>query len=212
MEDKVLPLKAISVPSLANRTLEGLVIALHGWGANAQDMLPMVDALQQPNYRYLLPDAPLPHPQVPGGRMWYDLEDKRYSGIQASRRQLEDWLMTLPEQTQIPLERTVVVGFSQGGAMALDVGLSLPVAGLVSLSGYLHGSPRLHRNRIPSVAIAHGCQDTIVPLALARQARDTLTALKVAVQYREFDMGHEVQPMVVNFVREFLQARLGASF
>lgn len=144
--------------------------------------------------------------------MWYDLEDKQYSGIQASRRQLEDWLMTLPEQTQIPLERTVVVGFSQGGAMALDVGLSLPVAGLVSLSGYLHGSPRLHRNRIPSVAIAHGCQDTIVPLALARQARDTLTALKVAVQYREFDMGHEVQPMVVNFVREFLQARLGASF
>ncbi|HAA33061.1 MAG TPA: serine esterase, partial [Cyanobacteria bacterium UBA8553] len=53
------------------------------------------------------------------------------------------WLKSLQDTTGIPLESTILSGFSQGAAMALDVGLMLPLAGLVSLSGYLPSKPKL---------------------------------------------------------------------
>ena len=89
--------------------------------------------------------------------------------------------------------------------MTLDVGLNLPLAGLVCLSGYLHTVSEEATNRsFPPVLIVHGRQDSIVPLSAAVKARDTLSSLGVAVQYQEFDMGHEVTPAVLNVMRSFV--------
>jgi hypothetical protein len=45
--------------------------ALHGWGANAADLVGLAPYLGLTNFSMVFPDAPWPHPQVPGGRMWY---------------------------------------------------------------------------------------------------------------------------------------------
>ena len=89
-----------------------------------------------PEYQFLFPDAPYSNSYR--GRMWYSLRNQDYQGLTASRQQLTDWLKSLESTTGVPLSRTILAGFSQGGAMTLDVGITLPLAGLVCLSGYLH--------------------------------------------------------------------------
>ena len=153
----------------------------------------------------VFPNAPFPHYQVPGGRAWYALEQQGYPGLPESRQILIDWLRSLEATTQIPLSRTVLAGFSQGGAMTLDVGLQLPVAKLCSLSGYLHSSPHRSENP-PSTLLIHGRQDTIVPLSAARQAKQQLEAVGGSVDYQEFEMGHEISPEALEVFQAFLKS------
>lgn len=197
-------IQSISNSPKTNQTPKGLIILLHGWGANANDLEDLAPMLDLPDYRFEFPDAPFPHPMVSWGKMWYDLESAKYEGLPTSRELLIKWLASLETETGIPLERTILAGFSQGGAMTLDVGLTLPLAGLVSMSGYLHSRPQLSRENVPPVLMVHGRQDPVVPLEAAKRSLDSLTAAGVQVQYQEFDMGHEIRPQVVKLVRTFI--------
>ncbi|MFP4104442.1 alpha/beta hydrolase [Coleofasciculus sp.] len=109
----------------------------------------------------------------------------------------------------IPLSRTILSGFSQGGAMALDVGLRLPCMALVSMSGYWHDSVQLTRESLPPVLIVHGRQDPVVPISKARQVRDNLKALGITVTYQEFDMAHQILPEELMLVRRFVLDVIG---
>lgn len=138
--------------------------------------------------------------------MWYDLrEGSKYDGLAESRQQLTEWLGSLAASTGVPFSRTVLAGFSQGAAMTLDVGLSLPLAGLVALSGYLHPIAKVLSQDIPPVLIVHGRQDQVVLVKAAQQARDTLIEVGATVQYHELDMRHEIQPAVLGLIRNFVQ-------
>ena len=203
---KLLSLKAISIPPANGNPPTGLFVALHGWGANAQDLAPFASAFNLPNYQFMFPDAPFAHPQVLGGGAWYALEREDYQGLSESRRQLLEWMQSLEKSTGVPLSQTILSGFSQGGAMTLDVGLSLPLAGLCCLSGYLHSRPE--PKFTPPALVIHGRQDPVVPLIAAQKARDELTTLGVAVEYQEFDMGHEIVPAVLELMQRFI-TRLG---
>jgi phospholipase/carboxylesterase len=152
----------------------------------------------------VLPNAPFAHPEALGGLMWYDLAREDYKGLSQSQDLLRDWLISLESTTGIPLSSTILSGFSQGGAMTLDVGLTLPLAGLVSMSGYLHRTPQDVEPPLPSVLILHGRQDTVVPISAAQRVRDYLIALGTPMQYKEFDMGHEIRPEVLDIIRDFI--------
>lgn len=189
----------------------GLIVTLHGWGSNAQDLASIAPFLNLPDFQFLFPNAPLMHPNVPEGRMWYDLRDGyNYNGITESRQQLAEWLEALPVSTGVPLSRTVLAGFSQGAAMALDVGLSLPLAGLVALSGYLHPLDRSFNGTTAPILIIHGRQDHVVPIKAAQEARETLTAVGATVQYHELDIRHELQPGVLMLIRNFVQTEMSS--
>lgn len=144
--------------------------------------------------------------------MWYSLRGQDYQGLATSRQQLINWLKSLESSTGVPLSHTIVAGFSQGGAIALDVGLTLPLAGLVCLSGYLHAKPEdIERKSFPPVLIVHGKQDQMVPLSSAQSARDSLKASGVRVKYQEFDMGHIVIPAVFSLMHSFVMDAIQAS-
>lgn len=182
---------------------------MHGWGANAEDLASLAPFLNLPDYQFLFPNAPFPHPYSPMGRAWYDLSaENMYKGLAESRQLLTDWLLSLESSTGVPLSRTVLSGFSQGGAMTLDVGLKLPLAGLVVMSGYLHPGAvpdaTSTTTASPPVLIMHGRYDQVVPLRAALKAKETLESLEVAVQYYEFDMGHEIQLPMLELIRNFV--------
>jgi phospholipase/carboxylesterase len=201
--DKFLSLQFISVPPTNGQAPVGLVVCLHGFTGNSQQLAPFAPVLNLPEYQFLFPDAPYSAPY--GGKMWYNLRGQDYQGLTGSRQQLTDWLKSLESSTGVPLSRTVLAGFSQGGAMTLDVGLTLPLAGLVCISGYLHPNPELSgRKSFPPVLIVHGRQDQMVPLSAAQSARDRLKTVGVAVNYQEFDMGHIVVPPVLTLMRSFI--------
>jgi phospholipase/carboxylesterase len=202
---------------------------LHGWGANAQDVAALASYINLPNHQFLFPNAPFPHPYAPMGRMWYSLssdysffsqpEFRQQPELQESRTQLLHWLKSLPQTTGIPLTQTILGGFSQGGAMTLDVGLSLPFAALVVLSGYLHTPLEpleldlepFDAHQLPPILMVHGRQDPVVPLTAAQHARDRLQQLGASVQYFEQEMGHEIQPVVLSHMQSFIEEITGSS-
>jgi phospholipase/carboxylesterase len=198
----------INIPPKSGQPPKGLIVTLHGWGANAEDVAYLLPFLNLPDYHFLFPNAPFPYPYSSIGRSWYDLRtENMYEGLSQSRQLLTDWLQSLESITGVPLSQTILSGFSQGGAMTLDIGLQFPFAGLVSLSGYLHpGAGKLETPKasLPPILIMHGKQDTVVPLPEAVLARQTLESLGAAVEYHEFDMGHEIRPQTLELLRNFV--------
>lgn len=203
-------LNAIVIPA-KSEPAKATIVILHGWGANAQDVAFLCSLLELPDVQFILPNAPFPHPYSLEGRMWYDLFDLNFStdfgqrsDLLSSRQQLTDWLNSLEKSTCIPLARTILGGFSQGGAMTLDVGLSLPLAGLMILSGYQH-APLKPGVTVPPILMVHGRQDQVVPISAAHRAKANLEELGSAIDYQEFDMGHEISPLVLKEIYRFVQ-------
>ena len=207
-------LQALVYPAKEKATEEWQLVALHGWGANAADLVGLAPYLQLPQFAMVFPDAPLPHPQVPGGRMWYGFpvgwdfrqpyDFQQQADLKASRQILKSWLLELAQETHIPLERTVLAGFSQGGAMTLDVGWELPLAGQICLSGYLHG-PVATPGQPRVLVMVHGSFDPVVPIAKAHAAKETLEYHGQPVSFHEIPMGHEISPQAIGLISEFCE-------
>lgn len=193
---------------------ERLLVLLHGWGANAQDVAGLINAINMVSspMRALLPNAPFAHPMVPGGQAWYSFpanydfrrghDFESQADLQESRQRLLGWMRSLPDQTGIPLEKTTMGGFSQGGAMTLDIGPQLPLAAMLILSSYSHAPISACVTPRP-VLLIHGRQDPVVPLAKALETKSQLEAQGLALTYREFDMGHEVSPTALKTASDF---------
>jgi phospholipase/carboxylesterase len=212
-------LKIIQIPPAAGNAIANVVV-MHGWGATAQDAAEFMTMLGLEQVQLILPEGPFPHPFSVDGRMWYGLpdplEDFDFDAdfsdspeLQTSRTLLQTLFEQLPDRTGIPLERTIVGGFSQGGAMAIDQALTLPIAGLMVLSGYLH-APIAGRNALDRpVLMTHGQQDQVVPIRAAQMTRDALLATGALLQYEEFNpMGHEISWAVLDRMKQFIHRQL----
>ncbi|MEL6880501.1 MAG: esterase [Cyanobacteria bacterium J06607_10] len=205
-------LNAIALtPDNANQKL---IVLLHGWGANAKDVAGLIKAINMISTptRGLLPDAPFKHPMSPGGLAWYDFppgynfqrphDFNAQADLQESRQRLTAWMNSLPDQTGIPLEQTIMGGFSQGGAMTLDVGPTLPLAAMLILSSYSH-MPIAPCVTPRPVLLLHGRQDNVVSQPKALDTKTQLEQQGLTVSYHEFDMGHEVSLEALQVASQF---------
>ncbi len=194
-----------------------LIVLLHGWGANAENVAGLIEAINMVSipFKGLLPDAPFDHPMVPGGKQWYGFppnydfrrphDFERQADLLASRQQLQAWMTSLPAQTGIPLEKTIMGGFSQGGAMALDVGPRLPLAAMLILSSYSHAPIPTCITPRP-VLVLHGTQDQVVPLPKSLDTQSQLERQGLPVTYQTFAMGHEVSFEALKVASQFCLA------
>ena len=126
-------------------------------------------------------------------------------------------LLTRESARGIPAARTVIAGFSQGGAMTLQVGLRHPqrLAGLAVLSSYLPLAGKAAAQRNPAnndvpIFFAHGRQDPMISFARATTSRDALLALGYSVEWHEYDMGHSVCPAEIAQLNGWLSRVLSA--
>jgi phospholipase/carboxylesterase len=187
---------------------EGLLVLLHGRGADEHDLFPLLDVLD-PEQRLLgvTPRGPLSLP--PGGAHWYALHRLGYPDPEtfwSTYPQLVEWLDGLG----FPAERTALGGFSQGGvmtyALALAQGRPRPAA-LIALSSFIPTVPDLELDLsppFPPVAIGHGTYDNVIPVDWGRAARDLLTEAGAGVLYRESPMPHTIDPAFLDELREWL--------
>ncbi len=172
---------------------KALVLILHGWGSNAEDVAGLVPALELGDCWVSAPDGPLDHPYSDVGKMWYDLENPDWPGLEQSKALVQEHLEALIKESGLTPAQTVLMGFSQGGAMVLEAGLSLSLGGIAVFSGYLH--PDLTKAPLestPPVFITHGRQDAVVPFKAAEQTYQFLQACNSIVDFEPFDMGHEI--------------------
>ncbi len=114
----------------------------HGRGADEGDLFPLLDFLD-PDRRLvgLTPRGPLSLP--PGGAHWYAVRRIGYPDRQtffSGLGRAASWLDSVQDAFGVPIERTVIGGFSQGAVMsyALSLGRGWPApAGVIALSGFI---------------------------------------------------------------------------
>jgi len=184
------------------------LVLLHGWGADADDLLDLGSALlaedgQAGEVSLVALRAPEPHPGG-FGRQWYDLQQPEWPGLGAARSNLRQRLQELA--LTVPLERTAVLGFSQGAAMAVDVilGEGLPVAALIACSGYPHPGWQAAANPRARTMLTHGEQDPVVPMAASQAIEDLVRRAGGQVQSISFAGGHGIDPHLLPELRAFL--------
>ena len=193
---------------------ERRLVLLHGWGADADDLLDLGDLLVSgaPPTQVVALRAPQPHPGG-FGRQWYDLQTPGWPDLPEARAALRERLLALGRS--VPLERTVVLGFSQGAAMAVDVAGELPLAGLVSCSGYPHegssvgitaaASPR----QVATVLLlTHGQSDPIVRHEASEELLRNWRQGGGEAELHSFAGGHTIDERVLPAVRSFVISRL----
>jgi phospholipase/carboxylesterase len=183
------------------------LVLLHGWGADADDLLDLGELLVGPEVSVVALRAPEPHPYG-SGRQWYSLQPIDWSALPAARRALRGRLEALG--ASVPLERTVLLGFSQGGAMAIDVGGDLPLAGIVACSGYPHEGWQPHGS-LPPVLLSHGHQDPVVPYAASEELQRSLSQAGAQVELLGFNGGHGIDPELLPAVGAFVRSCLAAA-
>jgi phospholipase/carboxylesterase len=180
----------------------GVLVLLHGRGADEHDLFPLLDVLD-PERRLagFCPRGPLSLP--PGGAHWYAVREIGYPDpvtFGPTYERASAWLDALPQATGVPIERTVVGGFSQGSVMsyALGLGSGRPSpAGIIALSGFVpivEGFELDLERPGLRVAIGHGTQDPVIGVEWGRRAREQLEAAGLDVTYRESPMGHSIDP------------------
>ena len=192
------------------------IIWLHGLGADGHDFEPIVPELRLTKpVRFVFPHAPLRAVTINQGmrmRAWYDIlrfgggpEDE--AGLRASQKLVE---VLIREQSVGP-EKTVLAGFSQGGAIALQTALRFPerLAGVLALSCYLPlnaslEAERSQANRNTPIFMAHGQYDDLIPLPRAEQSREVLEKLGYKVQWKTYPMPHSVSPQEITDISDFL--------
>jgi len=186
---------------------QAVVIWLHGLGADGHDFVPVVPHLGLPDQlavRFIFPQAPVQPVTVNNGypmRAWYDIlamgasreinEQTLFESVVRINQLISDQI-----DQGISPDRILLVGFSQGGAVAYETGLSfpLPLAGVAALSTYLATDPaaRLERSQGFPIWIGHGTADDVVPLTLGEQARSRLVELGLTPDWQTWPMAHEV--------------------
>ncbi|MCX5950568.1 MAG: dienelactone hydrolase family protein [Cyanobacteria bacterium] len=183
------------------------LVLLHGWGADADDLLDLGTALlaedgQADEVSVVALRAPEPHPGG-FGRQWYDLQQPNWPGLGAARTNLRQRLAELAET--VPLERTAVLGFSQGAAMAVDVilGEGLPVAALIACSGYPHPGWQAQSPKANTM-LTHGDQDPVVPAAASQAIGDLVQQAGGQVERISFSGVHGIDPQLLPELRAFL--------
>jgi phospholipase/carboxylesterase len=203
-----------------------LVVFLHGYGADGNDLIEIGRAWQQllPQAAFVSPHAPEPCGQAPVGRQWFALTfrdpNERWVGANKAAPLLERFLDAELARQQLPPSALALVGFSQGTMMALHVGLrrAAPPAAIVGYSGLLvlppDGSPETLaadvRSR-PPMLLVHGDQDELIPVEALFQGSQALAAMGVPVEWHlSAGIGHGIDPEGLRHGGEFL-ARCFAS-
>jgi phospholipase/carboxylesterase len=204
---------------------DACIIWMHGLGADGHDFEPVVQILNLPHIKFILPHAPYRPVTLNNGyemRAWYDI-----FGLQSESTQdevgINNMQLTINAMIEaeiadgIPSQRILLAGFSQGGAMALHTATRFdkPLAGVLALSTYLPLKNQLKDKQHPAnktlpIWMAHGRQDSVITLATAQSSRQTLEATGYAVEWREYDMPHSVCEAEIDDIRQFLSRVLPA--
>jgi phospholipase/carboxylesterase len=195
------------------------VIWMHGLGADGHDFEPVVQMLDLPHIRFILPHAPYRAVTLNNGyemRAWYDIfglqpdNPQDEAGIKAMQGTINA-LIDSEIALDIPSQRILLAGFSQGGAMALYTAtrFSQPLAGVLALSTYLPLKNKLvseqhaANSQLP-IWMALGRSDSVITLSTAQAAREALQAAGYPLQWQEYDMPHSVCEQEIADIRRFL--------
>ena len=190
----------------------GTLILLHGWGANGHDLAPLGESLNFKNAHLLFPEG---QGTVPGGwgagKSWFTFPVNENS--QRDRlKSREQIFLCISELIQkgIDPKTIILLGFSQGACMAVDVALSYreTVGGIVVLSGfYIDDDGKNENINYPNgipIFSGHGLYDPIVPLTTRNDSLKILEDRGFSITWKDYPIAHNIAQEEIRDVRNFL--------
>lgn len=202
---------------------EYVVVFLHGYGADGNDLLGLADTLgpHLPEAAFYAPDAPEQCAGNPFGFQWFPIpwmdgstEEAVVASLETSSQDLNEFLDMVLEAEGLTADRLILFGFSQGTMMSLHVAprRDVAVAGVAGFSGRLLGPEHLQdeiRSK-PPVLLLHGDQDDVVPPESLPAAAEALQSAGVDV-YAHIMKGtaHGIAPDGLSVALAFMRDRLG---
>lgn len=198
---------------------KSLVVFLHGYGANADDLIPLSYTWgpHLPDTLFLSLNAPALHPSTTLGRQWFPLEDFDFARIWEDMAALTPVLKASIDQQlanhQLSYNNVALVGFSQGAMIALQQSLYLgDVAGAISYSGFLVPHPQGVALKKKPTLLIHGDYDTVLPISCLNDAQKILKEASVPFEAWVCEgLGHGISPFGLEKGRLFLQRILKSS-
>jgi phospholipase/carboxylesterase len=194
-----------------------LVLCLHGYGANMEDLAGLAPVLDPAGYVYVFPNGPLPafDGADPTTRTWYERGgNESPEAVAAALGALDNCVQAVLSHYRVPASQALLVGFSQGGAMALRYGLPRPdvFAGIAVLSGSLRRLedlvPDLPTARKQSIFVGHGTKDSLVPVEYSRRLVAFLQDQRYRPFFRTYPVDHQISPVEMRDLREWTQKTL----
>jgi phospholipase/carboxylesterase len=195
-----------------------LVVLLHGYGADANDLVPLAQAwrLSLPQTAFVVPDAPVPADGNPFGRQWFPISlgdpTKISAGVQKVEAELNLFLDQELEARGLDNRNLAIMGFSQGAMLALHIGLRRqgPIAAILAFSGVLAVPPPV-RLAFPPVLLGHGTEDSLIPVSAMHHANEVLSAAGVDVEaLLRPGLGHSIDEVELATGAKCLAAALAA--
>lgn len=219
MLDQSLTLAGLSALAVGDPSSSLAVVVLHGRQMQATDLAPFAHSLNTPAY-FVFPDGPLA--AEPRGRTWWPVDSEaRLRRLQAGpmdlsamdppgRAEARVLLSKLLAELALPGRRFVLVGFSQGGMLAMDhtlhtderpAALALLSSTRIAIDDW---TPRAGRLAGLPVLVAHGRSDAELSFASGEALRDFAISGGADVTWLPFDGGHELPLVVWRALRKLL--------
>jgi phospholipase/carboxylesterase len=202
-----------------------LVIFLHGYGADGNDLIDLGRMWQtlMPDAAFVSPHAPEPCAQSPLGRQWFSLtfreKNERWVGVNKAAPVLNHFISEELKRHNLSGSALALVGFSQGTMMALHVGLRRlePPAAIVGYSGLFvlpdGAKPETMAPEIkvrPPILLVHGDSDTLIPPQALFGSTQDLAALDIPTEWHiAAGLGHGIDQEGLRQGGEFLAKRFG---
>lgn len=197
-----------------------LVIMLHGYGSNEEDLFSFAEDL--PDELFII-SVRAPYPMAPYGNAWYAIHwqgsaDGKFSDDNQaviSREKIIQFLDEVTTEYPVDPNNVTLIGFSQGSILSFAVALSYPekIKNVIGLSGYINENilkEGYQNNDFSNLSVysSHGTADQVIPVAWARKTKPFLDSLGIENTFSEFPVGHGVAPQNFRELKQWLEEHL----
>jgi len=220
-----LSLISTSLVKNENNKIKSIVIMLHGYGSNGNDLISLAREWQYdlPHCIFIAPNAPFEFKQFPGGFKWFEAYPDGVHIDKASadqklnvKKQFENscqliinYIQELSKEYNVKLNKIFLLGFSQGSMISLEVGTKFKesLAGIISLSGRIYSKNFVEGNRKVPILVIHGSDDEIIS---PKRYYETCKILEENnynfEKYLINNMGHSINVEVSEIAKNFIKS------
>jgi phospholipase/carboxylesterase len=205
-----------------------VIVLLHGYGADQNDLAPLCQYIEAPAAtNWLFPNAPIEVALGPSmsGRSWFPIDTQaiQEAAMRGGHRDMSraappefadarDLVANMLEAYDVPLSRVLIGGFSQGAMIATEVALTAAVApaGLAILSGTLIDRERWAEQAARRTGLrffqSHGRVDPLLSFEAAQELHTLLSDAGLVGQWQPFDGQHEIPARVLHELGTYIES------
>jgi phospholipase/carboxylesterase len=196
---------------------KNLVILVHGYGSNGDDLISLAPDLADSveDAIFISPNAPFRFEGgMPNAYQWYSLLDRSVEamlkGYANAKPILHKFIEDRLREYSLTFADVILIGFSQGGMMTLHYGSESEqeLKGIISFSGYILDDSTFSNkvNSKPNTLVCHGDLDMVVPFDSYQYALKKMQHLKFPITgYAAKGLGHGIDYGCIDAAKSFLK-------